>query len=57
MSGNALYHAAAWGKFYAMTITIGGNSKEEFSRLAGQVIVNALVVPINQMAEESVEEA
>jgi translation initiation factor 3 subunit A len=24
MSGNALYHAAAWGKFYAVTTTIGG---------------------------------
>ncbi len=56
MSGNALYHAAAWGKFYAVTTTIGGKSEEELSRLAGQVLVSALAVPVNQKAEESVEE-
>ncbi|KAI0247527.1 hypothetical protein BJV78DRAFT_1285448 [Lactifluus subvellereus] len=56
MSGNALYHAAAWGKFYAVTTTIGGKSDEELGRLAGQVLVSALAVPVNQKAEESVEE-
>lgn len=56
MSGNALYHAAAWGKFYAVTTTIGGKSEEELSGLAGQVLVSALAVPVNQKAEESVEE-
>ena len=56
MSGNALYHAAAWGKFYAVTTTIGGKSEEELSRLAGQVLVSALAVPVNQKSEESVEE-
>lgn len=56
MSGNALYHAAAWGKFYTVTTTIGGKSEEELSRLAGQVLVSALAVPVNQKAEESVEE-
>ena len=56
MSGNALYHAAAWGKFYAVTTTIGGKSEEELSRLAGQVLVSALAVPVNQKAEEAVEE-
>lgn len=56
MSGNALYHAAAWGKFYAVTTTIGGKSEEELSRLAGQVLVSALAVPVNQKGEESVEE-
>lgn len=53
MSGNALYHAAAWGRFYGV---IGGRSDEELSRLAGQVLVSALAVPVNQKAEESVEE-
>jgi translation initiation factor 3 subunit A len=56
MSGNALYHAAAWGKFYAVITTIGGKSDEELSRLAGQVLVSALAVPVNQKAEMSVEE-
>ncbi|KAH9987062.1 hypothetical protein BJV77DRAFT_1027293 [Russula vinacea] len=56
MSGNALYHAAAWGRFYGVTTTIGGRSDEEFSRLAGQVLVSALAVPVNQKAEEFVEE-
>jgi translation initiation factor 3 subunit A len=56
MSGNALYHAAAWGKFYAVTTTIGGKSEEELSRLAGQVLVSALAVPVNQKGEEAVEE-
>jgi translation initiation factor 3 subunit A len=55
MSGNALYHAAAWGRFYGVVTTIGGRSDEEFSRLAGQVLVSALAVPVNQKAE-SVEE-
>ncbi|KAH9954091.1 hypothetical protein BC827DRAFT_1244862 [Russula dissimulans] len=56
MSGNALYHAAAWGRFYSVTTTIGGRSNEELSRLAGQVLVSALAVPVNQRAEESAEE-
>ncbi|KAH9052673.1 hypothetical protein EDB87DRAFT_1656524 [Lactarius vividus] len=56
MSGNALYHAAAWGKFYTVTTTLGGKSEEELSRLAGQVLVSALAVPVNQKGEESVEE-
>jgi translation initiation factor 3 subunit A len=56
MSGNALYHAAAWGRFYGVTTTIGGRSDEELSRLAGQVLISALAVPVNQKAEESVEE-
>ena len=50
MSGNVPYHAAASGKFYVVTTTIGGKSEEELSRLAGQVLVSALAVPVNQMA-------
>jgi translation initiation factor 3 subunit A len=56
MSGNALFHAAAWSRFYGVATTIGGRSDEELSRLAGQVLVSALAVPVNQKAAESVEE-
>ena len=55
-SGNALYHAAAWGKFYSVITTIGGRTDEDLSRLAGQVLVSALAVPVSQKAGESVEE-
>ncbi|RDB22084.1 Eukaryotic translation initiation factor 3 subunit A [Hypsizygus marmoreus] len=46
MSGNALYHAAAWGRYYAIVTSIGGKSDEELGRLAGQVLVSALAVPV-----------
>ncbi len=46
MSGNALYHAAAWSRYYAIVTSIGGKSEEEMSRLAGQVLVSALAVPV-----------
>ncbi|KAF8646013.1 hypothetical protein AX16_007438 [Volvariella volvacea WC 439] len=55
MSGNALYHAAAWGRYYAVAVNIGGKSGEELSRLAGQVLVSALAVPVGLPAEESEE--
>lgn len=29
MSGNALYHAAAWSRYYAIVTSIGGKSEEE----------------------------
>ena len=28
MSGNALFHAAAWGRYYAIVTNIGGNSEK-----------------------------
>ncbi|KAH9939625.1 uncharacterized protein BXZ73DRAFT_88865 [Epithele typhae] len=56
MSGNALYHAAAWGRYYAMVSAIGGKSDEEMSRLAGQVLVSALAVPVGLGGAEGVEE-
>ncbi|KAH7908816.1 hypothetical protein BJ138DRAFT_1173994 [Hygrophoropsis aurantiaca] len=52
MSGNALYHAAAWGRYYAITTSIGGKSEEELSRLAGQVLVSALAVPVGLHGDE-----
>ncbi|KAH9931745.1 hypothetical protein B0H21DRAFT_825981 [Amylocystis lapponica] len=56
MSGNALYHAAAWGRYYTIVTAIGGKSEEELSRLAGQVLVSALAVPVGTQNEESVAE-
>ncbi|PIL32545.1 transporter [Ganoderma sinense ZZ0214-1] len=57
MSGNALYHAAAWGRYYAVVTATGGKSEEELSRLAGQVLVSALAVPVGIQGEEGVEES
>ncbi|KAG6826515.1 hypothetical protein H0H92_015507, partial [Tricholoma furcatifolium] len=55
MSGNALYHAAAWGRYYAIVTSIGGKSDEEMSKLAGQVLVSALAVPVGLHEEEQEE--
>jgi len=52
MSGNALYHAAAWGRYYTVVTSIGAKSDEEVSRLAGQVLVSALAVPVGLHTEE-----
>ncbi|TFY78375.1 hypothetical protein EWM64_g5638 [Hericium alpestre] len=56
MSGNALYHAAAWSKYYAIVTAIGGKSEEELGKLAGQVLISALAVPVGQKSEEANEE-
>ena len=52
VSGNALYHAAAWGKYHAIVTSIGGKSDGEMSRLAGKVLVSALAVPVGLQTEE-----
>ncbi|KAG6861043.1 hypothetical protein C0995_004544 [Termitomyces sp. Mi166 len=52
MSGNALYHAAAWGKYYSVVTSMGGKTDEELSKLAGQVLVSALAVPVGLTNEE-----
>ncbi|KXN89160.1 Eukaryotic translation initiation factor 3 subunit A [Leucoagaricus sp. SymC.cos] len=58
MSGNALYHATAWSRYYAIVsnnniagITSPMNA-EEMSRLAGQVLISALAVPVGLQVEE-----
>ena len=51
-SGNALFHAAAWGRYYSVVRAIGGKPDEELSRLAGQVLISALAVPVGQESEE-----
>ncbi|TFK68922.1 hypothetical protein BDN72DRAFT_888419 [Pluteus cervinus] len=55
MSGNALYHAAAWGRYHAIVSSIGGKSDEEMRRLAGQVLVSTLAVPVGLQVEEAGE--
>ncbi len=55
VSGNALYHAAAWARYYALVTSIGGKSDEELSKLAGQVLVSALAVPVGRHTEEQDE--
>ncbi|KAG2346067.1 hypothetical protein BDR05DRAFT_959635 [Suillus weaverae] len=52
MSGNALYHAAAWGRYHAIVSSIGGKSEEEMAKLAGQVLVSALAVPVGLQGED-----
>ncbi|KAF5323647.1 hypothetical protein D9758_017141 [Tetrapyrgos nigripes] len=52
MSGNALYHAAAWGKYYAVVTIIGEKSDEELSKLAGQVLISALAIPVGLQNDE-----
>lgn len=54
MSGNALYHAAAWSRYYAVVTSMGTKSDAELARLAGQVLVSALAVPVGVHADESV---
>ena len=56
MSGNALYHAAAWGRYYTVVTAIGGKSDEEIRRLAGQVLVSALAVPVGSKSGDSNED-
>lgn len=53
-SGNALFHAAAWARYYSVLRAAGGGGKteEEMSRLAGQVLVSALAVPVGAESEE-----
>jgi translation initiation factor 3 subunit A len=52
MSGNALYHAAAWSRYYAVVTSMGTKSETEIARLAGQVLVSALAVPVGVQADE-----
>ncbi|KAG8883428.1 eukaryotic translation initiation factor 3 subunit A [Tulasnella sp. 332] len=46
MSGSALFHAAAWSRYYAIIRAMGGKTAEELSKLAGLVLVSALAVPV-----------
>ncbi|KIK65155.1 hypothetical protein GYMLUDRAFT_160294 [Collybiopsis luxurians FD-317 M1] len=47
MSGNALYHAAAWGRYYELA---QGKTEDEKAALAAKVVVSALAVPVGNNA-------
>lgn len=51
-SGNALFHAAAWARYYSIVRTMGAKSDEELSRIAGQVLISALAVPVGHASED-----
>lgn len=51
-SGNALFHAAAWARYYSIVRAAGGKSDEELSKLAGQVLISALAVPVGHASED-----
>ncbi|KAI0791302.1 hypothetical protein C8Q75DRAFT_732405 [Abortiporus biennis] len=50
-SGNALFHAASWGRYYAVLSAAGGKSQDELRPLAGQVLISALAVPVGKDAD------
>ncbi|KAG9004061.1 eukaryotic translation initiation factor 3 subunit A [Tulasnella sp. JGI-2019a] len=56
MSGSTLFHAAAWGRYYAIIRAIGGKTQEELSKLAGLVLVSALAVPVGVEASDDAPE-
>ncbi|KAE9398683.1 hypothetical protein BT96DRAFT_721782 [Gymnopus androsaceus JB14] len=57
MSGNALYHAAAVGRYYALVVggALGpkGLSGQEMGELAGKVLISALAVPAHSVGDGS----
>ncbi|KAF8587340.1 hypothetical protein K439DRAFT_1407722 [Ramaria rubella] len=55
-SGNALFHAAAWSRYYAIVRTSGGKTEDELRKLAGIVLISALAVPVASEVDEDVEE-
>ncbi|KAF7291111.1 Eukaryotic translation initiation factor 3 subunit A [Mycena indigotica] len=52
MSGNALYHAAAWGRYNAVHVPPASKTGDDIARLAGQVLVSALAVPVGLSTAE-----
>lgn len=56
MSGSALFHAAAWGRYYVTIRAAGSKSEEELAKLAGLVLVSALAVPIGAEGEDGQDE-
>ncbi len=54
-SGNALYHAAAWSRYYFVVRNMGGKSDEELAQLAGLVLISALAVPVSATDGEEAE--
>ncbi|KAG8899724.1 eukaryotic translation initiation factor 3 subunit A, partial [Tulasnella sp. 403] len=56
MSGSALFHAAAWGRYYSTIRTSAPKTEEEVTTLAGLVLVSALAVPISAEANDDAPE-
>lgn len=54
-SGNALYHAAAWSRYYSVARATGGKTEEELAQLAGLVLVSALAIPVSLIDGEDEE--
>ena len=52
LSSNTLYHVAAWSRYYSTVISIGGKSEEDLGRLAAQVLISMLAVPVGLVTEE-----
>ncbi|PBK89135.1 hypothetical protein ARMGADRAFT_1115406 [Armillaria gallica] len=46
VSSNALYHAMAWARFYALAMSIGGKSNEKLSKLWTGVQIGQLTAPL-----------
>lgn len=46
-SGNALHHAAAWNRYYS-TLRGASGKNEELAKMAGQVLISVLAIPIGQ---------
>ncbi|KAJ7320820.1 hypothetical protein DFH08DRAFT_789026 [Mycena albidolilacea] len=62
MSGNALYHAAAWGRYHAVSASSPTNAAtgkkatpEDAKRLAGHVLLSALAVPVGLTSSSSAQ--
>ncbi|KAG8924927.1 eukaryotic translation initiation factor 3 subunit A [Tulasnella sp. 418] len=55
-SGSALFHAAAWSRYFAVIRAMGGKTDEELSKLAGLVLVSALAVPVGIEQDENAPE-
>ncbi|PWN53295.1 hypothetical protein IE53DRAFT_384227 [Violaceomyces palustris] len=45
VSGNNLFHAAAWNRYYALA-RAGAKSDEDHTRMASYVLISALAVPV-----------
>lgn len=55
-SGNALFHAAAWSRYYAIIRTSGAKSEDELRKLAGLVLISALAVPVASESDNDLDE-
>jgi translation initiation factor 3 subunit A len=45
-SNSAIYHAAAWSKYYSVVRAVGGKTDDELAQLAGLVLISVLAIPV-----------